>query len=52
MDRGRGRVLRVEGLLTFAAIAPQISGQTVLTLGPSRALLTHTHACAVTAITD
>lgn len=37
-------------LLTFAAIVPQISGQTLLTLGPCSALLTFTKSCAITAI--
>lgn len=51
-ERQRGQVLRLEVLLTFAAIAPQISGQTLLTLGPCSALLTYTKSCAITAITD
>lgn len=51
-ERQRSQMLRLEVLLTFAAIAPQISGQTLLTLGPCSALLTYTKSCAITAITD
>ncbi len=40
----------VQVLLTFAAIVPQISWQTLMALSPCRSLLTFTISCAITAI--
>lgn len=39
----------LEVLLTFAAIVPQISWQTLMALSPCRSLLTFTISCAITA---